>query len=69
MCYFVSVMSELLSEIRQHMGCLYQLTDCVATLDMLVALAHNRTVSKYSNIRSFLPLITDSVTDMGVLVK
>ena len=47
-CLFVfSVVSELLKQIRDHIGCLYKLTECVSMLDMLMAFAHNCTLSEY----------------------
>ena len=42
-----SVLKELLSEIRDQIGCLYKLTECVAMLDMLHSFAHSCTVSDY----------------------
>ena len=42
-----SVVSELLSEIREHMGCLYKLAELVSVLDMLVSFAHLCTLSDY----------------------
>ncbi|XP_022081598.1 mutS protein homolog 4-like isoform X1 [Acanthaster planci] len=42
-----TVVSELLNEIREHVGCLYKLAECVSTLDMLVAFAHACTLSEY----------------------
>ncbi|XP_033642505.1 mutS protein homolog 4-like [Asterias rubens] len=41
------VVSELLNEIREHVGCLYKLAECVSTLDMLVAFAHACTLAEY----------------------
>lgn len=41
------VVSELLSEIREHMGCLYKLAELVSVLDMLVSFAHLCTLSDY----------------------
>ena len=41
------VVTELLNEIRDHIGCLYKLTECVAMVDMLVAFAHACTISEY----------------------
>ena len=41
------VVTELMNEIRDHIGCLYKLTECVAMVDMLVAFAHSCTVSEY----------------------
>ena len=41
------VVSELLNEIRSHIGCLYKLTECVALLDMLTSFAHACTLSSY----------------------
>lgn len=43
----ISVISELMKEIVEHIGCLYQLTECVSMIDMLVAFAHNCTLSEY----------------------
>lgn len=43
-----SVLKELLSEIRDHIGCLYKLTECVAMLDLLHCFAHSCTVLNYS---------------------
>ena len=42
-----SVVSELLTEIRDQIGCLYKLSDCVATLDLLVSFAHSCTLAEY----------------------
>jgi len=41
------VVSDLLNEIRSHIGCLYKLTECVAVLDMLTSFAHACTLSSY----------------------
>lgn len=41
------VVKDLLKDVRGFLGCLYQLTDCVAMLDMVVAFAHNCTLSDY----------------------
>ncbi|KAJ8047643.1 MutS protein-like 4 [Holothuria leucospilota] len=41
------VVSDLLNEIRDHIGCLYKLTETVAMLDILVAFAHACTLSNY----------------------
>ncbi|XP_073245789.1 mutS protein homolog 4-like [Porites lutea] len=41
------VVSELLCEIRDHMGCLYKLAELVSVLDMLVSFAHLCTISDY----------------------
>lgn len=42
-----SIVMDLLTELRPLLGCLYKLTDCVALLDLLLAFAHNCTVSNY----------------------
>ena len=44
------VVSELLSEIREHMGCLYKLAELVSVLDMLVSFAHLCTLSDYGEL-------------------
>ncbi|XP_022256974.1 mutS protein homolog 4-like, partial [Limulus polyphemus] len=41
------VVSELLTKIREHMGCLYKLAEAVSSLDFLVSLAHQCTMSTY----------------------
>ncbi|XP_070563567.1 mutS protein homolog 4-like [Ptychodera flava] len=41
------VVTELMTEIREHIGCLYKLTECVAVLDMLVSFAHACTLGEY----------------------
>ena len=41
------VVSELLSEIRDHMGCLYKLAELVSVMDVLVSFAHLCTLSDY----------------------
>ncbi|XP_028395701.1 mutS protein homolog 4-like [Dendronephthya gigantea] len=41
------VVSELLAGIRDQIGCLYKLSDCVATLDLLVSFAHSCTLAEY----------------------
>ena len=41
------VLSELLADIRDQIGCLYKLTECVAVMDMLHAFAHACTLSDY----------------------
>ncbi|XP_064400656.1 mutS protein homolog 4-like isoform X2 [Halichondria panicea] len=41
------VLKELLSDIREQIGCLYKLTESVAMLDMLHSFAHSCTVSDY----------------------
>ena len=40
-------MAELLNGVREYVGCLYELSESVAMLDMLVAFAHACTVSDY----------------------
>ena len=42
-----SVVSELLNEIRDHIGCLYKLAELVSMIDMLVSFAHLCTLSDY----------------------
>ena len=44
---YYSVVSELLAEIRDQIGCLHKLSDCVATLDLLVSFAHSCTLAEY----------------------
>ena len=46
------MVSELLSEIREHMGCLYKLAELVSVLDMLVSFAHLCTLSDYGEFMS-----------------
>lgn len=46
------MVSELLSEIREHMGCLYKLAELVSVLDMLVSFAHLCTLSDYGEFVS-----------------
>ncbi|KAL5005729.1 hypothetical protein ScPMuIL_016887 [Solemya velum] len=41
------VVTELLNDIRDQIGCLYKLTECVSMLDMLVAFAHACTLGNY----------------------
>ncbi len=41
------MLKELLSDIREQIGCLYKLTESVAMLDMLHSFAHSCTVSDY----------------------
>ena len=41
------VVNELLKNIREHLGCLYNLIECISMLDMLVSFAHNCTLSEY----------------------
>ena len=43
------MISELLNDIREHIGCLYELTECVSMLDMLVSFAHNCTLCNYGS--------------------
>ena len=45
------MVSELLSEIRDHMGCLYKLAELVSVLDMLVSFAHLCTLSDYGEFK------------------
>lgn len=52
-----SVLKGLMDDIRQHVGCLYRLSECVAMLDMLHSFAHSVTVSNYGTWRH-LQLIT-----------
>uniref|UniRef100_A0A673K345 Uncharacterized protein n=1 Tax=Sinocyclocheilus rhinocerous TaxID=307959 RepID=A0A673K345_9TELE len=47
---FHMVVSRLLSEIYEHIHCLYKLSDAVSMLDMLLSLAHACTVSDYGNV-------------------
>ncbi|XP_046376598.2 mutS protein homolog 4-like isoform X1 [Haliotis rufescens] len=41
------VVSDLLSDIREHIGCLYKLSECVSNLDMLLAFAKACSLSSY----------------------
>ncbi|XP_071961365.1 mutS protein homolog 4-like [Antedon mediterranea] len=41
------VLSELINDIREQIGCLYQLTECVSMLDMLTSFAHLCTLGGY----------------------
>ena len=41
------VASELLKDIRDHIGCLYQLAECLSMIDLLLSFAHNCTLSDY----------------------
>ncbi|XP_063952097.1 mutS protein homolog 4-like [Lytechinus pictus] len=41
------VVSQLLNDIREHVGCLYKLAECVSVIDMLVSFAHTCTLSDY----------------------
>lgn len=41
------VISELIANIREHISCLYQLSDIVSMVDMLLAFAHAATLSSY----------------------
>ena len=41
------VLGDLLSVIREQIGCLYKLTECVSMIDMLVSFAHACTLSVY----------------------
>ena len=41
----ISVITQLLDEIREMVGCLHKLSECVAVLDMLLSFAHVCTVS------------------------
>ena len=43
-----SVITELLSNIQCQVSCLYDLSDIVAMVDMLLSLAHTATISSYS---------------------
>ncbi|XP_065646680.1 mutS protein homolog 4 isoform X6 [Hydra vulgaris] len=47
--YFLSnmVVGELMKNIRDQIGCLYKLAECISTLDLLVSLAHACTLSNY----------------------
>ncbi len=44
------VVSRLMSDICEHIHCLYKLSDAVSMLDMLLSLAHACTVSDYGNV-------------------
>lgn len=41
------VVSELLADIREYVGCLYKLSEAVSMLDMLIGFAHACTLSDY----------------------
>ena len=41
------MVSQLLNDIREHVGCLYKLAECVSVIDMLVSFAHACTLSEY----------------------
>ncbi len=42
-----SVLKDMLVEVRQHVGCLYRLAECVSMLDMLHSFSHLCTISDY----------------------
>ena len=44
----VSVLKEMLVDVRRHIGCLYRLAESVAMLDMLHSFAYLCTISDYS---------------------
>uniref|UniRef100_A0A671S0A8 MutS homolog 4 n=1 Tax=Sinocyclocheilus anshuiensis TaxID=1608454 RepID=A0A671S0A8_9TELE len=44
------VVSRLMSDVCEHIHCLYKLSDAVSMLDMLLSLAHACTVSDYGNV-------------------
>lgn len=48
---FDRVVTKLMNDIRGHMGCLYNLTDCVALLDMLASFATSCTLSQYGKLK------------------
>ncbi|KAK2193937.1 hypothetical protein NP493_4g02025 [Ridgeia piscesae] len=50
------VVTELLTDIRVHLGCLYKLTECISMIDMIVAFAHNCTLFHYVR-----PEFTDTI--------
>ena len=41
------VVTELLNDIRDNVGCLYKLSEAVAMVDMLQSFAHACTISNY----------------------
>uniref|UniRef100_A0A7M6DQK7 DNA mismatch repair proteins mutS family domain-containing protein n=2 Tax=Clytia hemisphaerica TaxID=252671 RepID=A0A7M6DQK7_9CNID len=47
--YFLSnlVLSEMLEKVREYIGCLHKLAECVSMLDLLVSFAHACTLSNY----------------------
>ncbi|XP_055959284.1 mutS protein homolog 4 [Patella vulgata] len=50
------VVTELLKDVRQHVGCLYKLSEAVSMIDMLVSFAHACTLSSYVR-----PVFTDTL--------
>lgn len=46
------IVCKLLSEIYEHIHCLYKLSDTVSMLDMLLAFAHACTLSDYGKLLS-----------------
>ena len=50
-----SVISDLLQSLRESIGCLYKLSECVAMLDLMVALTQVCSVSEYG--KSFWSLL------------
>lgn len=46
--FLYSVISELMKDIVDHIGCLYQLAECVSMIDMLQSFAHNAMLSENS---------------------
>ena len=52
------VLSDLLAEIRDQIGCLYKLTECVAVMDMLHAFAHTCTLSDYGETYQHYYIVT-----------
>ena len=44
---FKRVVSEMLEKVREYIGSLHKLAECVSMLDMLVSLAHACSLSNY----------------------
>ena len=60
------VVSELLSEICEHMGCLYKLAELVSVIDMLVSFAHLCTLSDNGKFTLFCSFSIRCV--VGILI-
>jgi len=51
------VLSEFMVELRQQLGCLYDLANSVAVLDMLAAFAYMCTLNSYSQLFLYYKLL------------
>ena len=61
--FFCRVVSEMLEKVREYIGSLHKLAECVSMLDMLVSLAHACSLSNYGeqNVLNYFSIIYENL--------